>query len=558
MSMYKHIAYSILLLLTTLAASAQTPKWAKKVRKAQLSVLTYDAQGQLLHSTNGFFIDESGTAVSDYSAFRGASRAVAVDEAGHQYAVTRICGASSLYDVVLFRVAVGKKCEALNVAQGIAPTGSIAIVMPYITNKSGETTQTVVSEAQTFNDNYGYYTLPVSLADNYTACPVMNEAGDVIGLWQPSAKRSDEKSYAVSATFATSLSTNALSANSNDLRDIHIPKALPTDAGQATSFIYLVGTRDTSLYLTYVGDFIEQFPTETSGYTMKAEMLAAQRQYDAADATWEAGLKAAAQTDELLYSRARTVYAAAQVPSESTPGSWTLDAALADITKAKAANDLPLYTALEGHILYAQQQYSDAAARFELVCTTNLRSAEHFLYAAQCHQMLADTLGALALQDSAVACFTKPYVSDAAPSLLMRATTLLSLHRYREAVGDLLDYEYVVGTQLNSNFYYQRSQAALHCRMFPQALSDLEQAARLTPDEPLFHAELAALHYRFGNYDEAVLAANTAIRLDANFADAHRILGVCLKAQGKEAEARAALQRAADLGDELAKQMLAQ
>ena len=47
-----------------------------------------------------------------------------------------------------------------------------------------------------------------------------------------------------------------------------------------------------------------------------------------------------------------------------------------------------------------------------------------------------------------------------------------------------------------------------------------------------------------------------AIALDDSFADAHRILGVCLKAQGKTAESRAALQKAVDLGDTMAKELL--
>ena len=170
--------------------------------------------------------------------------------------------------------------------------------------------------------------------------------------------------------------------------------------------------------------------------------------------------------------------------------------------------------------------------------------------------MVNDTLAVLALQDSAVACFTKPYVEAAAPALLMRSGTLISLHRYREAVRDLNDYEHLKSKNLTANFYYRREQAEMRCRMFQQALSDIEQAVKMAPREPLFQAEAAAVHYRFGNLDDAIAAARQAIALDDEFADAHRILGVCLRAQQKETEARTALQRAADLGDEMAKSLL--
>ena len=172
--------------------------------------------------------------------------------------------------------------------------------------------------------------------------------------------------------------------------------------------------------------------------------------------------------------------------------------------------------------------------------------------------MLRDTAAVLALQDSAVACFTEPYVEAAAPALLMRATTLISLNRFREAVRDLNSYEHLKSKELTANFYYQREQAEMQCRMYQQALSDIERATRMAPREPLYQAELAVINFRFGQLDEAVTAAHAAIAIDENFADAHRILGVCLRQQGKEQEARASFQRAADLGDEISKNLLNQ
>ena len=88
------------------------------------------------------------------------------------------------------------------------------------------------------------------------------------------------------------------------------------------------------------------------------------------------------------------------------------------------------------------------------------------------------------------------------------------------------------------------------------ALTDIERATTMEPEEPLFFAELAATNYRFNQLEEAIAAARRAIELDNAFPDAHRILGLCLRAQKKEKEAQAALQRAADLGDATAKELL--
>lgn len=534
--------------------SAQTPKWFKKARKSQVNIITYDGKGQMLHSTNGFFVDAEGTAFSDYDSFRGAVRAVAIDEGGKEWPITHILGANSLYNVIKVKVATSK-ASPLDIANTQSQKGETVYVMPYLSNKSGVATFTPIEDNQTFNELYAYYTLPTAVPEKGASCPVLNAEGEVIGLLQMSANENDKKCYVVSAPFVQSLSINALAATSADYRDIPMRKALPDDAAAANTFIYLIGTRDTALYLAYVDDFIAAFPQETSGYTMKAEMLAAKGDYAQADETWNAGLKAKVKEAEILYSRARSTFGGIQA-GLPLPEAWTLERATADIDAAIAKDESPVYVALKGHLLYAQKQYEEACNTFLSVTKTKMRDASYFLYAAQCKQIQGDSTATLALQDSAVACYTKPYPVEAAPSLLMRAQTHLSMGHHRLAVIDLNDYEHLKRNELNANFYYQREQAELRCRMYQQALSDIEQAARMEPHEPLFQAELAAVHYRFSQLDEAIIAARAAIALDDSFADAHRILGVCLKAQGKTNEARAALQKAVDLGDTMAKEIL--
>lgn len=547
----RYIATTILFILASSFAAAQPSKWFKKARKAQLNIITYDASGQMLRSTNGFYIDSDGTALTDYASLRGAVRAVAIDESGKEWPVISVAGASSLYDVAKIKVATNK-AAALTVASTIAAKGSQAYVMPYLSSKAVAPNIVNIEKVETFDEQYAQYTLPFKAPELTTSCPVMNEAGEVIGLLQLAVGGTAERSYALSAAFARDLSISALSATMSDYRELLLKKSLPANVDQASSFIYLTGTRDTALYLSYVDDFIAAFPRETIGYTMKAEMLAAKGDFAAADAAWETGVKAKAKKADLLYSRSRTIYGAIQ--SRTTlPADWTLEQASAYIDEAMAEEPSPVYTALKGHLLYAKKDYAAACENFLAVTQSPMREASYFLYASQCQQMLGDTTAVLALQDSAVACFEKPYPVEAAPSLLMRAQSHLSMGHYRLAVSDLIDYEHLKRNELNANFYYQREQAELKCRMYQQALSDIEHAATMEPTEPLFQAELASAYYRFNMPDEAIAAARKATALDDSFADAWRILGVALKAKGDKRGATEAFDKAISLGDEMAK-----
>lgn len=83
----------IILLLTCGLAfctgTAQTlPKWANQAKKAVFSVITYNKDNKILNTGNGFYIDEEGTAVSDYSLFKGHKRS-ALPERSHPPSFSR-------------------------------------------------------------------------------------------------------------------------------------------------------------------------------------------------------------------------------------------------------------------------------------------------------------------------------------------------------------------------------------------------------------------------------------------------------------------------------------
>ena len=83
---------------------AQAPKWVEKAKRAVFSVVTYDKNDKILNTGNGFFVTEDGIALSDYSLFKGAERAVIVNFEGKQMPVNAILGADDMYDVIKFRV----------------------------------------------------------------------------------------------------------------------------------------------------------------------------------------------------------------------------------------------------------------------------------------------------------------------------------------------------------------------------------------------------------------------------------------------------------------------
>ena len=80
----------------------------KKGRFLTISV-TYDKDNKIKNTGNGFYINENGTALSDYTLFEGAERAVIINADSKELPVLRILGANSMYDIVKFNTETDKR-----------------------------------------------------------------------------------------------------------------------------------------------------------------------------------------------------------------------------------------------------------------------------------------------------------------------------------------------------------------------------------------------------------------------------------------------------------------
>ena len=99
--MKKNLLLTLTLCLLAQWSVAQAPKWVEKAKRAVFSVVTYDESDKILNTGNGFFVTEDGMALSDYSLFKGAQRAVVINSEGEQMPVEVIMGANDMYDVCL-------------------------------------------------------------------------------------------------------------------------------------------------------------------------------------------------------------------------------------------------------------------------------------------------------------------------------------------------------------------------------------------------------------------------------------------------------------------------
>ena len=537
----------LLLYLFSFIPSYAQPSWVKKATKSVFTVKTFSQDGALIGSTNGFFVGTNGEAISNFSPFKGASRAVIIDASGKEMNVDCILGANDMYDIVKFRVNASKT-QPLAIANSIAPVGSNSWLLPFRETKNIKSG--AIRKAETFQENYAYYTVAMQTPENAVSCPLMNDAGEVLGLMQQPASERDSLSYAVSALFADSLKISGLSINDPTLKMTQIKKDLPATLTEANLFIYMANSQtDSATYVALVNDFVRKFPDAADGYMYRAQISAAALDYANAESDMQQALKKATNKDDVLFNYARMIYQKEIFQENKSYENWNLGKALSMIQEANSINPQPAYRQVEGNILFAQKKYDEAYNVFTGLTKTNMDKAEMWFAAARCREMQKDTTAMLALMDSTMATFTKPYLKQAGPYLWARANARIDAKKYRDAVNDLNDYEQLMAAQVNARFYYIRSQAEIEGRLYQQALNDLTKAVTMEPKETLYYAEKASLHIRVGQYDEAIATADESISIEPQGSDGYLFKGLAQCLKGDKKNGIPNLQKAKDLGD---------
>lgn len=547
----KYIA-AIAALMVTTGIAAQTSA-VKKVAESVFTLTTFNKDGALLNSCNGVFVGNNGEAISDLSPFTGATSAVAIDSKGNKHNVTRIMGGNEIYNVVKFRV--DGKTKPATSAASTAQAGAALWLVPY-TNKSAKPVAASVKSVEQFMDKYQYYILNCNGEGNIEGCPFVNDNGEIVGIFQSSPISGDI--HATDANFILSLTTNGLSVNDDVFRKIGIPTALPAERDQAILSLMLTGQLGDSIkYAAAAEDFINSYPELIDGYSAKAQICTNSNDFDGADKYLKEAISRIEDKDNAHYNYAKFIYLKEIYKSDMPYSKWNLDLAMKEIASAYSIKQLPLYKDLEGQILFAKGEYGKAYDTFMDLTSSSIKGGDLYYNAALCKQQLkAPDTEIIALLDSAVNNADTLNFSSSAKYYLMRADLFNNMGDYRKAVFDYARYEIASGGKVNAEFYYKREQIEVKAKLFKQALSDIDKAIYLSPQEPIFMAEKAALQLRLNMFKEAIASATKCIETAPDFSDAHLILGLAKIKNGEKAEGMKLLEKAKGMGNSQAQTLI--
>lgn len=559
-NMRRIILIATILIGTYASILAAVPKKVLNTGKAVATVVTYGADGKMISTSPAFILGEKGEAVSVYSAFNNARSAEFISPSGSKLKVSRISGASDIYDVIKFSLEQQSK-ESVSLAKEALAEGSAAYILRRSASNKPEAVETKVNVKKSVSGGT-YYELAAVYDEKNVGCPVVNANGECVAMVQRNSGK-DKTTYAVGADFCNALEVSERAYASASLNSVNIAKALPEGEDKAYTYIYMLSQvkHDKDMLNTAIEDFIAKYPQNSDGYVERAKMRAAAGEFKQCEEDIDKAVSLAEKKDNPHYVLSRLVYQNALYNSEkATAAGWTLEKAVAEAQAAYGANPLPLYQLQMGDCYFGLKNYPEAVNMYSAVNASQISTPETFFYEAKARARI-DSLDdkILVALDSAIARFAKPYSKAAAPYIFERANQYNIAGKYRESTLDYLEYEHIIGFQnLNDNFYYIREQIALKGKLYKQADDDINRALAIKPNDYVYNAEKSALMLRLGQFDEAIMSAQRAIKIDANAADGYRLLGIAYGETKKKQLCIQNLQKAKQLGDAHADELLKQ
>lgn len=523
-----------------------------------------------MKSGTAFFVGQNGEAIADYALFKNAYKAIVIDASGKQYEVESILGADDTYSLVRFHVDV-KGNSYLSSAQYIQGLGANVYALNYSKEKVSVCPQGVIESLDSINAKYGYYKFSVNMGDQYVGAPVFNANGELIGLLHSAlGEGSNSRSYAIDIRYREELKISAIQSRSATLAlsSINIPKGIPDTQEECLVYSYFKSrTASNDEYMDILNRFIAAYPQCAEAYHRRSTPLIDLHRFDEADADLEKYMSLAQDKAVANFNVAQSIVNKLQLMPEPAYDKWTYDIAQEKVEKsieletaqnrAESPANIIRCKELKAQILGAKKDYDGAISIYEELNTGDRRSPAYYYAMSLARESRGDSTSLIVADlDSAIAMMGEPMPTEAASFVLRRGQVYAAAKNYRKAVLDYNQYAYLLNSQVSDIFYYDRSQIEMEGHMFQQALDDINSAIRIAPNKPLYYIEKAGMSLRFNMIDESISACTTVLQLNPNLADAYRIRGYAYVQKGDMNAARTDLQKAVELGDETAAEIL--
>jgi serine protease Do len=171
----------------------------QRAKPAVVEILTFDQQNNLLKTGTGFFISPDGLLLTNYHVISGGSSIMAKTPTGAVYFLKSVLSASKTYDVAKLQFfATDVPYLTLGSSSG-AIEGQRVLVIGNPEGLEGTVSDGIISA---FRDNRSMIQIAAPISPGSSGSPVLDEAGNVVGIVTQVFKEGQNLNFAISCKVA--------------------------------------------------------------------------------------------------------------------------------------------------------------------------------------------------------------------------------------------------------------------------------------------------------------------------------------------------------------------
>lgn len=182
---------------TDFASFADLVEYAEQ---AVFLVLGRNEKGRTVSQGTGFFIEESGLAISNHHVFEGGVEWMIRTKDGNRYRVTEIIESNKEFDYILFRVELGenrKNFPYLKAADDVPRKGTDIFVLGNPRGLESTITRGIVSAIRDQGEKQAVIQIDAAISPGSSGSPVMNMDGQVVGVATYKARNCESCNFAM-------------------------------------------------------------------------------------------------------------------------------------------------------------------------------------------------------------------------------------------------------------------------------------------------------------------------------------------------------------------------
>lgn len=167
--------------------------------QAVFLVLGRNEKGRTVSQGTGFFIEESGLAVSNHHVFEGGVEWMIRTKSGNRYKVSEIIESNKEFDYILFRVELGenKSFPYLKAAEEVPRKGTDIFVLGNPRGLESTITRGIVSAIRDQGEKQAVIQIDAAISPGSSGSPVMNMDGRVVGVATYKARNCESCNFAM-------------------------------------------------------------------------------------------------------------------------------------------------------------------------------------------------------------------------------------------------------------------------------------------------------------------------------------------------------------------------